>query len=379
MSLRGVAGMAGMDAAPLAPSPPHAPFSPWAHVAGAGLLCLASLAGVALPPALRRGRLARSAALATAVRLGTCFGFGTILATAVVHMLPSAVHCLTLGTGQAPPALAYWLILAALLGMHFLDWAVALAAQGLSRRPGTRATAAAARALHHHHGDGGPAAGAGGDDGAGEDALCCCADPACGRPCVGAAAGPEGGAADAAAPLLRRPAAAQRQRPVSGSAAGDLVGLVLLELGVSVHSTLVGVGLGVARAAAFHTLLAALCVHQFFEGIALGGATADVDTGYWLAVALGGVFSLSTPLGVLLGVGLREAAASGGRRGASTLEGSLEALATGILLYVGLVQLLTPHMTRTRWMARAGPATQAGAFLSLWAGAAAMAFLGAWV
>lgn len=118
---------------------------------------------------------------------------------------------------------------------------------------------------------------------------------------------------------------------------------------------------------------------KFFEGIALGGATADVDTGYWLAVALGGVFSLSTPLGVLLGVGLREAAASGGRRGASTLEGSLEALATGILLYVGLVQLLTPHMTRTRWMARAGPATQAGAFLSLWAGAAAMAFLGAWV
>lgn len=350
-------------------------FNPAGHMLGGGLLLLASVAGVGLPPLLHLNPR-RSVSLETGVRLGTCFGFGTILATAVVHMLPSAVHSLMAGSGPDPnqgvreayPHLAYWIILGSLLGMHFLDWAVAAAAPSML---------AAHHHHHHHHGcDEGEEA----DEPLAEDSL------------LRLAAAQNSGSLnghDAETPPRRRVTWEDEQTPLiqgrrrcrrasSSSLTGDTVGLILLELGVSVHSVLIGVGLGVARGATFRTLLAALCVHQFFEGLALGSAAADVAAAAGLNFALAAAFSLSTPLGVVIGVGLREAA--GERSAASAvLEGSLEAGATGVLLYVSLVQLLAPHMSRAAWMRKASWQLKSAAFVALWLGAATMAGLGNWV
>ena len=354
-------------------------FNPMAHLLGGLALLVASVAGVAIPSLLRLNPR-RSGSLEMGVRLGTCFGFGTILSTAVVHMLPSAVHSLLAAGpdayGDAYPQLAYYIILASLLGMHFLDWAVAAAAPALLP---------SGMAHPHAH---------------------ACADPECepdeqgpngtalGAPSqsdllVALASGELDAQRDpeqAAAPQRHvswvdgdvSAGAGPVHRPPPRATHGDTLGLILLELGVSVHSVFIGIGLGVARGAVFRTLLAALCLHQFFEGLALGGAAADVAATANLNAALTAVFALSTPTGVLVGVTLRETA---GKRSATatTLEGSLEACATGVLLYVSLVQLLAPHMSRAAWLRRCGPALRAAAFLALWLGAAAMACLGHWV
>ena len=50
----------------------------------------------------------------------------------------------------------------------------------------------------------------------------------------------------------------------------------MLELGIALHSVLIGVALGVSdSAAAVRPLATALVFHQTFEGFALGGALAD--------------------------------------------------------------------------------------------------------
>ena len=49
----------------------------------------------------------------------------------------------------------------------------------------------------------------------------------------------------------------------------------MLELGIALHSVLIGVALGVSDSATAPALAAALVFHQSFEGFALGSALAD--------------------------------------------------------------------------------------------------------
>ena len=51
----------------------------------------------------------------------------------------------------------------------------------------------------------------------------------------------------------------------------------VLEVGMVVHSVVIGISLGAARSAAtIKPLLIALCFHQFFEGMGLGGCISQV-------------------------------------------------------------------------------------------------------
>ncbi|KAI9917983.1 hypothetical protein PsorP6_012936 [Peronosclerospora sorghi] len=45
---------------------------------------------------------------------------------------------------------------------------------------------------------------------------------------------------------------------------------LIFEAGVIFHSVIIGVNLGVTSGSGFKTLLAAMCFHQFFEGVAIG-------------------------------------------------------------------------------------------------------------
>eukprot|EP00727_Mastigamoeba_balamuthi_P006357 m51a1_g2341 putative fe(2+) transport protein 2 (214) ;mRNA; f:553409-554207 len=73
---------------------------------------------------------------------------------------------------------------------------------------------------------------------------------------------------------------------VAPAAAGDkhqrgagraVVAVRVMELGVALHSVVVGAAFGATPAASarWRALLAALCAHQLFEGVALGAAMAD--------------------------------------------------------------------------------------------------------
>ena len=109
--------------------------------------------------------------------------------------------------------------------------------------------------------------------------------------------------------------------------------VTLLEAGIIFHSIMIGVTLGAASGAGFTTLLIVITFHQFFEGAALGARIALL---YWIskirAVIMGICFILITPIGIAIGIGVRQSFSQNGK--ASLLAvGILNAISAGILLY----------------------------------------------
>ncbi|KAF9973986.1 high-affinity Zn(2+) transporter zrt1 [Actinomortierella ambigua] len=158
-----------------------------------------------------------------------------------------------------------------------------------------------------------------------------------------------------------------------------VIGTYILELGIAMHSVIIGVSLGTTVGSQFISLLIALVFHQFFEGIALGGRIAAC--GYerssykpWLMAFL---FAVSTPVGVAIGLGIHQTY----EEEASTniiIRGIFDALSAGILLYTSLVQLLTMEMTVCSEFRRSSLSNRTIQFVALWVGAAVMALIGKW-
>jgi zinc transporter 1/2/3 len=72
------------------------------------------------------------------------------------------------------------------------------------------------------------------------------------------------------------------------------VAVQVLELGILVHSVIIGVSLGASlRPSTIRPLVGALSFHQFFEGIGLGGCIVQVRT-YGKGIAMDVVFSVYT-------------------------------------------------------------------------------------
>ncbi|KAF9135486.1 Protein phosphatase methylesterase 1 [Mortierella sp. 14UC] len=147
----------------------------------------------------------------------------------------------------------------------------------------------------------------------------------------------------------------------------------ILEAGVAAHSAIVGITLGVSSGSKFTGLLIALLFHQFFEGFALGVKIADLDleqtsTHYLLAF----IFSLTTPAGILMGIAISKTYDSDSVT-ALWAVGVLDAISTGILLYMGYVTLLAVEFNLNSELLRQSPRVKSWCFITLWAGAAAMA------
>lgn len=104
----------------------------------------------------------------------------------------------------------------------------------------------------------------------------------------------------------------ESQEGHSGHSHGLLIGkdgertisAYVLEFGLASHSIIIGVTLGVATKRELSTLIPALCVHQFFEGFALGARLADVGFSRATEIVLGLIYSLSAPFGIALGIGI---------------------------------------------------------------------------
>lgn len=65
--------------------------------------------------------------------------------------------------------------------------------------------------------------------------------------------------------------------------------------------------------------------------------------------------------------------------GALLATGVCDSMSAGILIYVCLVDLLSPMFTDSDWLRSKAWPVQAASFCSLWSGAAVMALLGKWV
>ncbi|ETO65041.1 hypothetical protein F444_17588 [Phytophthora nicotianae P1976] len=155
------------------------------------------------------------------------------------------------------------------------------------------------------------------------------------------------------------------------------IATLIFEAGVIFHSIIIGLDLGVTTGSEFKTLLAALCFHQFFEGVAIGTSALSSLESKGKLLMVNFAFAITTPVGQVIGIAIRSTYSDSSTT-ALWVQGILDCVAGGILLYTGLVELLTYNMT-TNGQFLSRPAAQRFAlYISLWLGAGLMALIGKW-
>ncbi|ETS75024.1 hypothetical protein PFICI_13508 [Pestalotiopsis fici W106-1] len=156
--------------------------------------------------------------------------------------------------------------------------------------------------------------------------------------------------------------------------------VLLLEMGILFHSVFIGMALSVSfDAKEFVILLVAIVFHQTFEGLALGARISAIDwrerklQPFLMAAAYG----CTTPLGQVIGLAARSAYSPDSQVGL-ILVGVMNALSSGLLVFASLVELLFEDLlTDESWRVLRGKRRVFACLLVL-AGAFGMSLVGAW-
>ncbi|XP_054808273.1 fe(2+) transport protein 1-like [Prosopis cineraria] len=150
----------------------------------------------------------------------------------------------------------------------------------------------------------------------------------------------------------------------------------VLELGIVVHSVVIGLSMGASEnPCTIRPLIAALCFHQFFEGMGLGGCILQAEYGHKMKGILVFFFSVTTPFGIALGIGLSNVYSDTSPT-SLIVEGILNAVSAGLLNYMALVDLLASDFM--------GPKLQQNMKLQIWSyvavllGAGGMSLMAKW-
>jgi zinc transporter 1/2/3 len=150
----------------------------------------------------------------------------------------------------------------------------------------------------------------------------------------------------------------------------------VLEAGIVAHSVIIGIALGASQVpCTIRPLFGALTFHQFFEGMGLGGCIAQAGFGNLSVVVMALAFSLTTPLGIAVGIGI----SSTYNENSSTaliVQGLFDAASSGILIYMALVDLIAADFLGRRMTNNTR--LQMWCFASLFLGAGAMSLLAKW-
>ncbi|KAG6485158.1 zinc transporter 10-like [Zingiber officinale] len=150
----------------------------------------------------------------------------------------------------------------------------------------------------------------------------------------------------------------------------------ILELGIVSHSVIIGLSLGVSQnPCTIRPLVAALSFHQFFEGFALGGCISQAKFRNAAAAVMAGFFAATTPLGIAVGAGVASWY-NANSPAALVVEGLLDSMSAGILIYMALVDLIAADFLSQT--ARCNVRHQVVSYLALFVGAAAMSGLAIW-
>ncbi|KAK6505475.1 hypothetical protein TWF481_007373 [Arthrobotrys musiformis] len=159
----------------------------------------------------------------------------------------------------------------------------------------------------------------------------------------------------------------------------NLLQVVLLEAGILFHSVFIGMALSVATGSNFIVLLIAISFHQTFEGLALGARISTItifpegSMKPWL-MAL--AYGTTTPIGQAIGLATHTLYDPASEVGL-LMVGIMNAISSGLLLFAGLVELLAEDfLTDESWKVLKGK-KRIHASLCVFAGAFGMAFIGA--
>ncbi|XP_031283809.1 zinc transporter 4, chloroplastic-like [Pistacia vera] len=150
----------------------------------------------------------------------------------------------------------------------------------------------------------------------------------------------------------------------------------VLELGIVSHSIIIGISLGVSNSpCTIRPLIAALSFHQFFEGFALGGCISQAQFNTSSAALMACFFAITTPLGIGIGTGIASVY-NPYSAGALIVEGVLDSMSAGILVYMALVDLIAADFLSKRMSCNFR--LQVVSYFMLFFGAGLMSLLAIW-
>ena len=150
----------------------------------------------------------------------------------------------------------------------------------------------------------------------------------------------------------------------------------VLELGIVSHSVIIGLSLGVSHSpCTIRPLIGALSFHQFFEGFALGGCISQAKLRSLQSTLMACFFAITTPIGIGIGIGISSFYNASSPR-ALVIEGVLDSISAGILVYMALVDLIAADFLSKRMSCNAR--LQFVSYFLLFLGAALMSLLALW-
>lgn len=120
-----------------------------------------------------------------------------------------------------------------------------------------------------------------------------------------------------------------------------LLSFSCFEIVSSLTVQVIGITLSVTPNSFYTTLFVVILFHQMFEGLALGTRIAALksSTSFLTKTLMAAIFTLITPVGMAIGVGVLQKF-NGNDPATIVAIGTLDALSAGILLWVGLVEML---------------------------------------
>ncbi|RLL98089.1 hypothetical protein CFD26_106801 [Aspergillus turcosus] len=153
----------------------------------------------------------------------------------------------------------------------------------------------------------------------------------------------------------------------------------LLEMGILFHSVFIGMSLSVSVGSEFVILLIAIVFHQTFEGLALGSRIAALDwpekaTQPWLMSL---AYGCTTPIGQAIGLATHTLYSPDSEVGL-LLVGTMNAISSGLLIFASLVELMSEDfLSDESWRVLRGR-KRVFACLLVFMGAFCMSLVGAW-
>ncbi|KAM3067520.1 hypothetical protein ACMFMF_009520 [Clarireedia jacksonii] len=165
----------------------------------------------------------------------------------------------------------------------------------------------------------------------------------------------------------------------SDSQKRQILQCLLLEAGILFHSVFIGMAISVATGPPFIVLLIAIAFHQSFEGLALGSRIAAINfpSGSprpWLMVL---AYGTTTPIGQAIGLIVHNLYDPHSAAGL-LMVGFMNAISSGLLLFAGLVQLLAEDFLSDKSYGVLKGRRRWEAFGAVMGGSCLMALVGAW-
>ena len=123
-------------------------------------------------------------------------------------------------------------------------------------------------------------------------------------------------------------------------------------------------------------LMVALIFHQGLEGVGLGSTIVKASFSWWKGVIMITTYALMTPLGVATGIAIANSY-DPETETALAVQGTLNSVSGGLLLYIALVQLIAEDFTRAD-LAQVSAGWQVAMHAALAIGAGCMAVIAIW-